>query len=153
MVSSADIFKVCGSDFLVALSMSSHLIMGLLSSKFGGRSLRTLSIVCRFSGRWCLFWRSLTTCMIDFCWSLTSLFQSSTIFLQGWFFSIRLALSYRSRAAFCLLSSRGWTLADISHADVGEDLIPPQISLKAWFCILSRFSLVLLLHRFWSTML
>ena len=33
-------------------------------------------------------------------------------------------------------------MEDISNSDEGEDLIPPQISLKAWFCLLSIFSLV-----------
>ena len=35
MVSSADIFKVCGSDFLLALSISSNLIIRLLSLEVG----------------------------------------------------------------------------------------------------------------------
>ena len=41
----------------------------------------------------------------------------------------------------------------ISQADVGEDLIPPEMSLRAWFWTESRVVFVVLLHTFCKTML
>ena len=149
----AEAFKAAGFDFLLEPSRSLVWMAGSFKGRYGGRVVGTLSMACLGSGKWCISLSSFTLCRTDPCLSLVSGFQLSVRILEGWFSSILLDLSYMSKAAFSLRSSRGWMLAWISQAAVGVDLIPPQMKRVAWFCTLSMGSLLVLEQMFCSTML
>ena len=90
---------------------------------------------------------SLATSSRFFSWILPTGFHVSISFLFGWSGSCLLYLSTVSMRDLFLVRSLGLILASISQAAVGVVRIAPQMSLRAWFCTLSKDRTAPLLER------
>ena len=125
------------SQFLVRVGVA-------MGARFGTFFLASLSV-----GRFSIDDISLATSSRVFSWILPTGFHVSISFLFGWSGSCLLYLSTVSMRDLFLVRSLGLMLASISQTAVGVVRIAPQMSLRAWFCTLSKDRMAPLLAKVW----
>ena len=136
------------ASFVIFLSKREVTIFGWCRCCHGGTFWNFLSNSLS-DGRFSIDDISLATSSRVFSWILPTGFHVSISFLFGWSGSCLLNLSTVSMRDLFLVRSLGLILASISQAAVGVVRIAPQMSLRAWFCTLSKDRTAPLLAIVW----